>query len=55
MSFQLQMEQMPGYLAAGFTGAGTAEEVWRQFELIAEECKRTKNKKLLIVGLELRA
>ena len=48
MSIQVQMEQMPGYLAARFTGAGVAEDVWRQFELIAEECKRTKNDKLLI-------
>jgi hypothetical protein len=42
------MEQMPGYLAARFTGAGEAEEAWRQYELIAEHCKRTKNRKLLI-------
>jgi len=48
MSFQLQMEQMPGYLAARFNGAGAPNEVWRQFELIAEHCDRTKNRKLLI-------
>jgi hypothetical protein len=48
MSIQLQIEQMPGYLAARFTGAGAAEEIWRQFESIAEHCKRTKNKKILI-------
>jgi len=48
MSFQLQMEQMPGYLAARFIGTGVAEEVWRQFESIAENCKRTKNNKVLI-------
>jgi hypothetical protein len=48
MSFQLQMEQMPGYLAARFIGAGEPEDVWRQFELIAEHCKRTKNNKVLI-------
>jgi hypothetical protein len=48
MSFQLQMEQMPGYLAARFTGAGAPDEVWRQYELIAEHCDRTKNRKLLI-------
>jgi hypothetical protein len=48
MSIQLQMEQMPGYLAARFIGAGVLEEVWRQFELIAEHCKGAKNNKLLI-------
>jgi len=48
MSFQLQMEQMSGYLAARFIGSGMPEELWRQFELIAEHCKRTKNNKVLI-------
>ena len=48
MSVQLEMEQMPGYLAARFIGSGVAEEVWRQFELIAEHCKRAKDHKLLI-------
>ena len=48
MSLQLQMEEMPGYLAARFIGVGVAEEVWRQFELIAEHCKRAKGDKLLI-------
>ena len=48
MSLQLQMENMPGYLAARFIGVGVAEEVWRQFELIAEHCKRAKGDKLLI-------
>jgi hypothetical protein len=52
MSLQLQMEQMSGYLAARFTGAGVAEEGWRQFESIAEHCKRTKNNKLLIDGTQ---
>jgi hypothetical protein len=47
MGIQLQMEQMPSYLAARFTGAGEVEEVWRQYELIAEHCKRTKNTKKL--------
>jgi len=50
MSMQLQMEQMPGYLAARITGAGDEEEAERQFDLIAEHCKRTKNKRLLIDG-----
>src|SRR5262249_38434115 len=48
MGFQLQMEQMPGYLVARFTGVGTPAEVWQQYELIAEHCKRTKNHRLLI-------
>jgi hypothetical protein len=48
MSLQLQMEQISGYLVARFTGAGVPGEGMRQFELIAEHCKRTKNDKLLI-------
>jgi hypothetical protein len=48
MSFHLQIEEMPDYLAAKFTGAGEAEEIWRQFELIAEHCKRANKNKLLL-------
>ena len=48
MSFQLDLKEMPGYLAARFTGSGAAEEVWRQFELIAEHCQRAQIDKLLI-------
>jgi hypothetical protein len=48
MSFQLQMEQMPGYLAARFIGVGVPGEASEQFESIAEYCKRTKNHKLLV-------
>ena len=48
MSIQLQMKQMPDYLAAMFIGSGVAEDVWRQFEEIAEHCKRAKDHKLLI-------
>jgi hypothetical protein len=48
MSIQLQIEEMPGYLAAKFTGAGASEEVWRQFELIAEHCDRAGKNKLLL-------
>jgi hypothetical protein len=40
MSIQLHMEQTPEYFAARFSGFGVAEDVWRQFELIAEHCKR---------------
>ncbi len=57
MSVQLQMEQMPGYLAARFTGAVLLlDDVLRQFELIAENCKLTSNKKLLIdiTGLDVK-
>jgi len=48
MGIQLQMEQMPGYLAARFIGVGEVEEVLRQFELITEHCNGAKNNKLLI-------
>jgi NOL1/NOP2/fmu family ribosome biogenesis protein len=48
MSIQLQMEQMPDYLAVRFTGVGEAKDVWRQFKLIAEHCRRAKGDKLLI-------
>ena len=48
MNFQIQMEQMPGYLAARFIGAAETGEGLRQFESIAEHCMRTKNDKLLI-------
>jgi hypothetical protein len=48
MSFRLQMEQMPGYLAARFIGAGAPGEASLQFESIAERCELTKNDKLLI-------
>jgi hypothetical protein len=39
---------LPDYLDARFIGSGVAQEVWRQFELIAEHCKRAKNNKLLV-------
>jgi hypothetical protein len=54
MSFELQTEEMPGHLAATFISSGelidssVAEAVWRQFELVAEHCARTKNNKVLI-------
>jgi len=48
MSIQLQIEEMPDYLKAKFTGAGIPEEVWRQFEAIAEYCKRANKNKLLL-------
>jgi len=39
---------MPGYLAAKFTGVGATEEIWRQFELVAERCDRANKNKLLL-------
>src|SRR5215813_8360644 len=48
MSIKLQMEQMPDYLAARFTGMGVAKDVWRQFTAIADHCRRAKVDKLLI-------
>lgn len=48
MTFQLQMEQMSGYLAARYIGSGAPEEASQQLELIAKHCKLTNNKKLLI-------
>ncbi len=48
MSLQLKMEEMPDYLAARFSGAGVAEDLWRHFGFIAESCERAKNNKLLI-------
>jgi hypothetical protein len=52
MGLQLQIEEMPDYLIARFTGPGAAEEVWQQYELIAERCKRTNKNKLLLEFLE---
>ena len=48
MGIQLQIEERPGYLVASFTGSGETEEIWRQFELIAEHCKRANKNKLLL-------
>ena len=48
MNFQLQMKQMPGYLAVRFIGVGEPGEGSQQFESIVEHCERTKNNKLLI-------
>jgi hypothetical protein len=48
MSIQLQIEEMPDYLVARFNGAGKAEEVWRQYKLIAERCNRANKNKLLL-------
>jgi hypothetical protein len=45
--FQIQMEQMSGYLAVRLTGAAQPGEGSRQFRSIAEHCKHTNNDKLL--------
>lgn len=52
MSVQLQIEEMVDYLTVRFIGAGTVEEIWRQFELIAERCKRANKLKLLLSVVE---
>jgi hypothetical protein len=55
MGIQLQMEQMSGYLAARFIGSGALEDIWRQFELIAEHCKRANKNRLLLDFTEFHA
>lgn len=50
MSFELQIEEMPGYLAARLIGDWAAEDIWGQFEFFVERCKLTKHDKLLIDG-----
>jgi hypothetical protein len=51
------MKQMSGYLAARFVGVGAPGDVSEQFESIAEDCKHTKNDKLLIdtTGYDVKA
>jgi hypothetical protein len=48
MSVRLQIDEMTDYLAARFTGAGTAEEAWQEFGLIAKHCMRANKNKLLL-------
>jgi hypothetical protein len=48
MSFQLQMEQMSGYLVAKFIGVAVPGEGSMRYESLAEHCKLTNNDKLLI-------
>ena len=52
MSVQLQIEEMPGYLTTKFTGACVQEKAWRDFETIAERCKRANKNKLLLNFME---
>lgn len=46
MNIQLQIQEMPDYLAVRFTGP--TKEAWRQFVSIAGHCKRAKKNKLLL-------
>jgi hypothetical protein len=55
MGIQLQMEQMSDYLAARFTGTCMLEEIWQQFELIAEHCNRANKNRLLLDFTEFHA
>lgn len=48
VNFQIQMEQRSAYLAARFIGEAKPDEGSKQFESIAEHCRRTRNNKLLI-------
>ena len=45
---KIHLEDIIGYLAVRFTGAGRAEEAWRQFESIVEHCERRNKNKLLL-------
>jgi hypothetical protein len=48
MSIQFQIEELPDYLAARFTGVGAAEEIWQRFGFVGERCKRANKNKLLL-------
>lgn len=48
MSIQLQLQELPGYVVANFIGDGAPEEIWQNFDRIAERCDRAGNKKVLI-------
>jgi hypothetical protein len=48
MSFKIHIEETPDYLVARFIGPGTPAEASRQFESIAEHCKRANKNKLLL-------
>ena len=45
---KILLEEIIGYLVVRFTGAGTAEEAWGQFESIVEHCERANKNKLLL-------
>jgi|SRR5262245_50599951 len=48
MSIQLQIEGLPDYLVARFTGFGATEEIWQRLAFVAERCKRANKNKLLL-------
>src|SRR5262245_30065584 len=50
MSFELQIEEMTGYLAARLIGDWTDEPLWARFAFIVEQCNLTGHDKLLIDG-----
>ena len=52
---KIQLEEIIGYMAVRFTGAGTMEEAWRQFESIVEHCERANKNKLLLDFTEAQA
>ena len=52
---KIQLEEIIGYLVVRFTGAGTIEEAWRQFESIVEHCERANKNKLLLDFTEAQA
>jgi hypothetical protein len=52
---KIQLEEIIGYLVVRFTGAGTVEEAWRQFESIVEHCERANKNKLLLDFTEAQA
>ena len=52
---KIHLEEIIGYLAVRFTGAGTVEEAWRQFEAIAERCESANKNKLLLDFTEVQA
>jgi hypothetical protein len=45
---KIRFEEIIGYVAVRFTGAGTVEEAWSQFESIAAHCERANKNKLLL-------
>ena len=52
---KIHLEEIIGYMAVRFTGAGTVEEAWRQFESIVEHCERANKNKLLLDFTEAQA
>ena len=48
VKMEIQLEEIIGYLAVRFLGAGTVEEILRQFESIVEHCERANKNKLLL-------